>query len=112
METGTYHDTCTESTTNEEDTEAPVDSLEGLFDIDSRALRLCCHHRDVFRSHDTEGCCPKGAEETLKPAKGSRSDVFGETTGVSPVPESISIMLGIASHHRNEGEGESAKAIR
>jgi hypothetical protein len=40
---------------DEEETETPVDSLEGVLDVDARALGFGCHHGDVLGSNDTEG---------------------------------------------------------
>jgi len=40
---------------DEEETETPVDGLEGVLDVDARALGFGCHHGDVLGSNDTEG---------------------------------------------------------
>ena len=40
---------------DEEETETPVDGLEGVLDVDARALGFGSHHGDVLGSNDTEG---------------------------------------------------------
>ena len=51
------HDAGAEGTHDEEETETPVDGLEGVLDVDARALGFSCHHGDVLGSDDTESGC-------------------------------------------------------
>lgn len=111
IEISTYHNTGTKSSADKEDPESPVDCLESLFDVNSWALRLGGDHRDVLRPDNTKRCCPEGAKEAFKASSGSGSDVLCKTARISPIPEPICVMLGIPSHHRNEGESEPVDKV-
>lgn len=99
-------DTDGERANNEEETESPVDRLEGLLDVDAWALRLSGHHGDIFRTNNAERCRPKTREEALKPAQIASGKIFCERTWLFPVAETESIALGVAANHSDESEGE------
>lgn len=97
--------TNSQSATHEEETESPVNSLESVLDIDTRTFGFGSDHRQVFGTSDTEGCRPESCKETLEFAERSCASVLLEGV-VLPVAESVCIVLGVATNHGDEGEGE------
>ena len=99
------NDASGESSTDEEDSETPVDGLEGGLDVCARALGLSSDHGDIFWADDAERCGPEGSAEAFKLAKGSLCPVLCERS-MFPVAEAICVMLGVSTDHGDEGEGE------
>ena len=61
------NDTNHERTHDEKDSKSPVNSLEGVLDVDAWPLGFGSDHRDVFRADDGERCGPETCQEALKP---------------------------------------------
>lgn len=91
---------------NEEDTESVVNSLEGGLDIDARSLSFGRDETDVLRSDNCETRAEQSGKEAFKTTFTAFASVFEESLGLCKVAESISILLGVATAHGNEGEAE------
>lgn len=70
------NDAATKGTTNEEDTESPVDSFEGRLERFARVGRFSSHHSNIFGSNNGEGCLPKRCEKALKSTQVASGYVF------------------------------------
>lgn len=124
-------DTGAKGAHDEEETETPVDSLEGVLDVDTRALGFGSHHGDVLRSDNTESLKipkkfqksafllqittnkrepthsrPHTREEPLKSPQATTGKVLCKGTGFVPVPKAVGITGRVSAHHGDEGEGE------
>lgn len=95
-----------EGTHDEEETEAVVDRLECVLDVNPWAFGLCCHHGDVLRSDDTECSAPHASQESLKSTETAGREILGKSARVVPVTESVCISLWIAANHRHECEAK------
>ena len=100
------HDANAKGAENEEESVSPVDCLERIFDVDARASGFTGNHGDVLGAYHAERCSPESTEKALKSAETAGSDIFGKSAWIAPIAESISVMFGITSHHRDEGEKE------
>jgi hypothetical protein len=98
-------DASSESSTNEEDTETPVDGLERGLDVGTRALGFGGDHRNILRADNTERCGPEGSTETFELTKGTLGSVLCERS-VFEVAEPIRVVLGVSTNHCDEGESE------
>ena len=99
-------DTGAQRAADKEESKAPVDSLEGLFDVNPRTLSLSCDHGDVLGTNDTERGSPERTKETLELAQRTGGEVFAEGARVFPVSEAVGVVFGIASDHCDKGECE------
>jgi len=97
--------TDSEGASHEEESESPVDSLEGVLDVDTGASGLSGDHGKVLGTSDTERGGPQSSEETLELAKRAGASVLFEGI-VLPVTETVGIVLRVAADHGDEGEGE------
>lgn len=99
-------DTNGESSHDEEDAETPVHSLEGSFNVYPWPSGFSSDHADVLGTDNREGCRPESCEETLEAAKRTGAQMLRKSTGLSPVPEAISVSMRVPSTHCDECEGE------
>lgn len=102
---GAKDNTDSEGSSHEEKSKSPVDSLESVLDVDTRASSLSSNHGKVLGTSDTERSRPQSSEETLELAERAGASVLFECV-VLPVAETVGIVLGVAADHGDEGEGE------
>lgn len=103
---GAEDNTCAKSAHDEEETETPVDRLEGVLDVDTGTFGLGSHHRDILGSDDTESCAPHARQEALESSEAAAGKIFGESTRGVPVAESVRVALRVATDHGDESEAE------
>ena len=103
------HNPHSEGTDNKEDTESIIDSLKGRFDVNTWALSLGGHHRDVLRTDDTEARAPESGKKPFKTTQITRGMKLGEWTRIVPVAKPIGVVLGITADHGHKGKGEEDK---
>lgn len=100
------HDAARQGGADKEEAETQVDGLEGALDVQARVLRLGGDHGDVFRADNGERGSGQSTHEAFHATSITLRHVFRECAGLLPVSESIGIMSGVSSDHRDEGEEE------
>lgn len=91
---------------NEEDAKAKVNSLEGDLEVNAGVFGLCWDHRDIVGPYDDEDCSNEGSQEAFEPSEHSDRTETRKSSRVTPVVEAVSVALGVASDHCDEGEGK------
>ncbi|KAG9701357.1 putative amino acid permease, partial [Aureobasidium melanogenum] len=100
------NDAGSEGTTDEEDTETPVDGLECGLDVSAGALGLSRNHGDILWADNTERRGPKSSEESFESTKSALASEFLESFSVFPVAEAIGVVLRVTADHGDECERE------
>ena len=95
-----------EGANDEEHAESEVNGLEGRFDVDARALGFGRDHGDVFGTDNSESSAPESSQETLKSSEIASASKFLECPRVTPVSETVSVVVGVASDHGDESEAK------
>lgn len=91
---------------NEEETESVVNGLEGGLDVDARSLGFGRDETDVLGSDNCETRAPQSGKEAFEATFTPFAPVGEEGLGLCKMTESISIPLGVATAHGDEGEAE------
>lgn len=102
---GAKDNTDSEGASHEEKSESPVDSLEGVLDVDTGTSSLSGDHGKILGTSDTERSGPQSGEETFELTERAGGSVLFECI-VLPVAETVGIVLRVAADHGDEGEGE------
>lgn len=96
-----------ERTSNEEEHETEIDRLERRLDVDTRSLRLCSDHGDVFGTDDRESSGPQSSQEAFESSSSAFAQVLGKgTRRALPVAETVRITLRVTAYHGDKGEEE------
>lgn len=103
------NNTHSQGSADEEDAKTDIDHLERSLDVDSGAFGLGGDHGDVLGTDNSEGSRGETGEEALESPQTTRTDVFAECATVLPVAETVRIVLGISTHHGDEGEEEEGE---
>ena len=96
-------DTNRKRSSHEEDTEPPVDRLECVLDVDPGSLGLSRNHGDILRAYHAERSRPETAQEALE---FSEAAITGESSGIAPISETVSVILLVTAAHCDEGKRE------
>lgn len=93
------NDANAEGSKNEEGSEAEIDGLEGVLDVNTGALGLTGDHGNVFGPNNAERSSPESTEETFEATKVTSGIEAAKWARVTPVTEAVGVFLGVATNH-------------
>lgn len=93
-----------ERTEDEESSEAIEDGIVCARHDFAGVFGLTSGHGDVVWAGDGEGCLDETLEEAEETSELAFVVELGEGSWVLPVPEAVSVLLGVTTQHRDEGE--------
>lgn len=104
--TSRAHDSNRQRPADEEDTEADIDRLESVLDVDTRASSLGGDHGDILGADNGKGGRPQRPKKAFKATQSTGVKILHKSPGVVPVAESVGFTLRVSADHGDKGEEE------